>query len=183
VAGFAPPYLIDGDVVLAQMPAICTYLAPRCQLAPEGDAGRARALQLLLTIADVVDEVHDTHHPVGSGLYYEEQKEAAAAAARLFREQRLPRWLAFFERLLDRGGPWLCGESISHADLALFQLVAGLRYAFPIASEPALAEVPRVNGLARRVAERPRLAAYLSSARRIPFNQDGIFRHYPELDA
>jgi glutathione S-transferase len=182
-AGFAPPFLIDGDVKLAQMPAVCAYLAPRLGCVPDDEAARMRALQLQLTIADMVDEAHDTHHPVSTARYFEDQKAEAIEAARDFREQRLPKWLGFFERTLERaGGDYLLGSEPSYPDLGLFQLVAGLRYALPRAAEAALGATPRVVALHDRVAARPALAAYLASERRIPFNEDGIFRHYPELD-
>jgi hypothetical protein len=42
---------------------------------------------------------------------------------------------------------------------------------------------PELLALRERVRELPRIAAYLASGRRMPFNQDGIFRRYPELDA
>jgi glutathione S-transferase len=42
---------------------------------------------------------------------------------------------------------------------------------------------PLLRGLAERAAGQPRIAAYLASPRRLAFNNDGVFRHYPELDA
>lgn len=181
--GFAPPYLIEGELRLSQMSAICGYLGPRHGLCPDDDAGRARALQLMLTVGDAMDEAHDTHHPVSSALYYEEQKAAALQAAGLFRTQRLPKWLGYFERVRSQsGGDYLMGAAASYPDLALFHLVEGLRFAFPRATARVLRDSPCVQALCATVAQRPRLSAYLRSPRRIPFNQDGIFRHYPELD-
>lgn len=181
--GYAPPFLVDGELKLAQMPAICAYLGARHGLAPEPEELRWRALQLQQTVADVLAEVHETHHPLGSALYYEDQKDAALVAAKMFREQRLPKWLDFFERaLVSAGGDALVGGRVSYVDLGLFQLVEGLRYAFPVAARASLQRTPHVVDLHRRVAERSALAAYLGSERRIPFNEDGLFRCYPELD-
>lgn len=181
--GFAPPFLVDGELELAQMAVICGYLGARHGLAPDSEGLRMRALQLQLTIADVVAEAHDSHHPISSALYFEDQKAEAIRAGRLFRDERLPRWLGFFERVLEAsGGPFVFGDAASYVDLGLFQLVAGLRYAFPNAVSRTAGETPRLLSLCERVAERPGLAAYLGSERRMPFNNDGIFRHYPQLD-
>lgn len=181
--GFAPPFLIDGDLKLAQMPAVCAYLGDQLRLAPEDPGGRARTLQLMLSVADVLDEAHATHHPVGTSLTYEEQKAEALQAARLFREQRLPRWLSFFERVLaTSGGDFLVGEDISYADLGLFQLVEGLLYAFPVATAAALRQAPRIAAHREGIARRPRIAEFRASDRHVPFNNHGIFRRYPELD-
>jgi glutathione S-transferase len=182
--GFAPPFLVHEELILAQMPVICAYLGQRHGLVPETETLRMRALQLQVTIADAVSEAHDTHHPVSSTLYYEDQKEAALRAASLFREQRLLLWLRYFDRVLEEsGGPHLFGDRISYVDLALFQLTEGLCFSFPVTMKGALSGFPRITALRRAVAARPRLAGYLASERRIPFNQHGIFRHYPELDA
>lgn len=177
-AGFAPPYLVDGDLTLAQTPAICLYLGRMHGLLPDDPAGEARALQLLLTVADVVSEVHDTHHPISVALRYEDQREPARLRAAAFLDGRLAKWLAFFERALGEG-PWLL-EDFSVADLALFQLLEGLAYAFPRGF--AAAAPPTLLAHRDRVAARPNIAAYLTSERRQAFNEDGIFRRYPELD-
>lgn len=178
--GFAPPYLIHEGRKLGQMSAICAYVAQRHGLVPDDAWARARALQLTLSLSDVATEVHDVHHPVSSSLYYEDQKDEAVRAAAAFRDQRLPKWLGYFEACLADGEHLL--GAFSYPDLCLFQTVEGLRYAFPRASERVLADTPRVRSLCQRVAERPRIAAYLTSGRRPAFNQDGIFRAYPELD-
>jgi len=153
-------------------------------LAPDGELDRLWVNQLQLTIADFVVEIHDTHHPVGVTLYYEDQKAEAARRAALFREHRLPKFLGYFERVLadnpDSG--WLAGDRLTYADLSLFQVVEGLRYAFPEATARVERDTPRASLLRERVAGLPKIAAYLASDRRIPFNTDGIFRHYPELD-
>jgi glutathione S-transferase len=181
---FAPPVLKHGDVVLAQAAAICHFLGRRHGLAPADEAGEAHALELQLTISDLVDEVHDTHHPISASLYYEDQKPEAKRRAAHFVADRLPRFLAYFERALRHaGGDFLLGASISHPDLSLFQALEGLAYAFPRAFAKASATTPGLLALRERVRDRPRIAAYLASERRMPFNQDGIFRHYPELDA
>jgi len=181
---YAPPILVDGDIVLAQSAAICAYLGERHGLAPEDPAGRKQALQLQLTVGDVSDEAHNTHHPISVELYYEDQKEAAVEASKRFLKARLPKFLDYFERVLvQSGGPWLMGESLTYPDLSLFQLVEGLAYAFPRGFARVSASTPSVVALRDRVAARPRIAAYLASERRLPFNEHGVFRHYPELDA
>ena len=182
---FAPPYLKDGDVVVAQTSLILQYLGPQLKLVPRSEPARLWMQQIQLTIADMVDEVHATHHPVGAGLYYEDQKAEALRAAEGFCRQRLPKYLKWFETVLRRnpgGSRQLVGGKLGYADLSLFQLVEGLRYAFPNAARQALSDTPTVVALHRRVAALPRVAAYLRSERRIAFNEEGIFRRYPELD-
>lgn len=180
---FAPPYLVDGKLVIAQTANILLYLGPRLRLAPRDEAGRLWAHQLQLTIADWLVEVHDTHHPIGSGLYYEEQRREARRRAADFRAVRLPKYLDYFEGVLRRaGGPWLLGKTLAYPDLSLFQMVAGLRYAFPKTMARLEKCYPRAVAVHKRVAAHPHLARYLASPRRIPFSQMGIFRRYPELD-
>ena len=181
-AAFAPPYLRAGDLVIGQTAVICDWLGERHGLAGDGEAARLASRQLLLTVLDAVDEAHDTHHPVAAGLFYEDQKDAARDAARAFTGERLAQWLAYFDECASAGG-WLAGDALTVADLALFQLVEGLEYAFPRAMARVAPDAPAVLAIRDRVRERPRIAAYLASDRRIPFNEDGIFRHYPELDA
>jgi glutathione S-transferase len=182
---FAPPFLKAGKLVIGQTANILQFLGPRLGLAPKNEATRLWANQLQLTIADWVGEVHETHHPISGGLYYEDQKREAERRADDFRTERLPKFLGYFERLLKqnpKGSDYLLGKVVSYADLSLFQMIAGLRYAFPRALAKLEREHPRVVALHDRVSTRPRLASYLSSPRRLPFNQQGIFRHYPELD-
>jgi glutathione S-transferase len=183
-APFAPPFLKAGKLVIAQTANILLWLAPRHGLVPKGEAARVWAHQLQLTIADWLVEAHDTHHPLGAAFYYEDQKPESKRRAANFTGSRLPKFLGYFERLLAREkGGWLLGRSLSYVDLSLFQMVAGLRYAFPRAMEKLAPRHLRSAALHDRVASRPRVAAYLASPRRIAFNQHGIFRHYPELDA
>ena len=180
---YAPPILVHGELVLAQSAAICAYLGERHGLAPAEPGKRMQALQLQLTIADVADEAHDTHHPINSSIYYEDQKVAALEASQHFLDQRLPRFLGYFERVLERsGGAWLMGDTLTFPDLSLFQLVEGLAYAFPKGFVRAAEQTPLLLALRARVATRPRIAAYLASDRRPAFNEYGVFRHYPELD-
>lgn len=182
---FAPPFLKAGKLVIAQTANILLYLGPRFRLVPKDEAGRLRAHQLQLTIADWVGEVHDTHHPISGGLYYEEQKREAKRRAADFRDNRLPKFLDYFEKILkgnSKGTNYLLGRTVSYVDLSMFQMIAGLRYAFPLRMAKLKPKYRRVVALHDKVAARPRLAAYLSSPRRLPFNQEGIFRHYPELD-
>jgi glutathione S-transferase len=187
-APFAPPFLKSGKLVIAQTANILLWLAPRHRLVPKGEAARIWAHQLQLTIADWLVEAHDTHHPLGTALYYEDQKPESMRRAANFTGSRLPKFLGYFERLLaqrksgEKGG-WLLGKSFSYTDLSLFQMIAGLRYAFPRTMKRLEPGHPRSVELHDRVASRPRIAAYLASERRIAFNQHGIFRRYPELDA
>lgn len=183
---FAPPFLKAGSRLIAQTANILFFLGPRLNLAPKGEADRLWAHQLQLTIADCVAEVHDVHHPIAGSLYYEEQKTEALRRARHFTRERIPKFLGYFERALarnPRGTGGCVGARVTYVDLSLFQLLAGLRYAFPRALKRHERSCPRLVALAERVAARPRLAAYLSSPRRVPFSEQGVFRHYPELDA
>jgi len=180
----APPILRHGEFVLAQTAAICDYLGRRHGLTPADPTGASHALELQLTVADLVLEAHDTHHPLGAALYYEDQKPEARRRAEGFTAERVPRFLAYFERVrAHHGGPYLLGAAVCHADLGLFQALEGLAYAFPRAFARAAQDVPELLALRDRVRARPRIAAYLASERRMAFNEEGIFRHYPELDA
>lgn len=180
---FAPPFLKAGARIIGQTANILLFLGPRHRLSPRSEEARLWTHQLQLTIADLVVEVHDTHHPIAAGLYYEDQRPAAKRRAADFVRNRAPKFLRYFESVLERSrGPYLNGRALSYADLSLFQVTQGLRYAFPNAMRRMERKLPRVVALHDRVAARPRIAAYLASERRIPFNQSGIFRHYPELD-
>lgn len=180
---FAPPFLKVGDLVIAQTANILLYLGPRLGLVPEGDAARFAANQLQLTIADLVGEVHDTHHPISTGLYYEDQKPEALRRATAFVRERMPKFLGYFERVLRHGGGrHLVGDALSYVDLSAFQVIEGLSYAFPRAMAAFAPQIPKLLTLRDHVATRPRVAQYLGSKRRIPFNESGIFRRYPELD-
>jgi glutathione S-transferase len=181
---YAPPFLKAGRLMIGQTANILQYLGPRHALAPKNEQGRLWVHQLQLTIADFVEEVHNTHHPIASALYYEEQRKEAKRHSREFWKRRPQKYLGYFERVLERsGGPWLLGRRISYADLSLFQVVEGMRYAFPKAMRRLERAIPGVVAVRDAVYERPRIAAYLASPRRIPFNEYGIFRHYKELDA
>jgi glutathione S-transferase len=180
---FAPPFLKAGKLVIGQTANILFYLGSRHGLAPKAEAGRLWLNQLQLTIADFVLEIHDTHHPLGPSLYYEDQKGEAKKRSREFWKERVPKYLGYFEQLLkDNGGGWLAGRKLGYVDLSLFQIVEGLRYAFPGHMAAFERRIPALVDLHGRVAGRPRIKAYLASDRRIPFNEDGIFRHYKELD-
>ncbi len=182
VLPFALPVLYAGPIVVAQTVAITSFLGARHGLAPADERGRLGALTVALTIADLVTEVHDTHHPITVEERYETQKAAAKQRATAFRTTRLPRFLGYLERNLERNGQVLVGSAVSYADLAAFQVVEGLSYAFPRAMARLRDDIPRLLALRDRVAQRPRLLHYLTSPRRLPFNEQGIFRHYPELD-
>ena len=184
---FAAPFVRVGKTVVSQTANILAFLAPRLGLVPEGEAMRAEANQIQLTIADLVGEAHDTHHPIAGGLYYEAQKREAKRRAEDFVKERMPKYLGWLEDVLARNtrsrGRWLVGRDLTYVDLSAFQVVEGLRYAFPNALARLEPKLRRLVALRDRVAERPRIAAYLASGRRLPFNQQGIFRRYPELDA
>ena len=168
-------------MVLGQAAAILLYLGPRLGLVAKSEAQRLWTHQIQLTIADVVTEVHDTHHPIAMGGYYEDQKPEAQKRAAEFVKERIPKFMDYFAKALDHQD-YLNGAHVSYADLSLFQVIAGLRYAFPKAMARSEKKHPALTALHARVAQRPNIAAYLASPRRLPFNEEGIFRHYPELD-
>jgi glutathione S-transferase len=182
---FAPPFLKAGGLWISQTANILMFLGARHALAPADEAGRLWANQLQLTMADFLSEIHDTHHPVASALYYEDQRDESKRRAADFLTARAPKFLGYFERILARhgaSGGYLTGAALTYPDLSLFQIVSGLRYAFPNAMkelEASLACAVRLHGL---IEAHPRISAYLASPRRLPFSEEGIFRHYPELD-
>mgnify|MGYP001544792852 CR=1 FL=1 len=181
---YAPPFLKAGKLVIAQVAGILFYLGPKLKLAPKSEADRLWLHQLELTVTDFVKEIHDTHHPVGAGLYYQDQKKEAKRYVEGFLGERAPKYLGYFETVLTRsGGPWLLGRRCTYIDLSMFQLVEGLRYAFPKGMKRIEKKLPGLVDVRDRVAKRQGIKAYVASERRIPFNEDGIFRHYPELDA
>jgi glutathione S-transferase len=182
---FAPPFLKAGKLVIAQTANILQFLGPRLGLVPKAEATRLWAHQLQLTIADLVGEAHDTHHPIAGSLYYHQQKPEAKRRAGHFTGERLPKFLGYFERVLadnPGGDRHLIGKSLTYVDLSMFQVIAGLNYAFPRTMARVKSHYPGLVALHQRVMQRPRIAAYLASPRRIPFNDQGIFRHYAELD-
>ena len=181
---FAPPFLKSSRQIIGQTANILLFLGPRLNLAPRDAAGRLWTNQLQLTIMDFVAEIHDTHHPIGSGLYYKDQKAEAKRRTRDFLKNRLPKYLGYFERTAKRGGArgGMVGPRITYADLSMAQVIAGLRYAFPKSGTKALKRCPRLRDLHDRVFSRPRIRRYLESPRRLAFNNDDVFRHYPELD-
>jgi glutathione S-transferase len=180
---FAPPFLKAGKRVIGQTANILLFLGERHGLAPKSDAARLWTHQLQLTIADLVAEIHDSHHPIAAGLYYEDQRKEAAKRARDLRENRLPKYLGYFDRVLKTNGSgWLVRRTRSYADLSLFQIVEGLRYAYPVATRKLERKFSTLTKLRDRVAARPNIAAIAKSERRVPYTREGIFRHYPELD-
>lgn len=183
VPPLAPPFIQSGALVVAQTSNILFYLGPKIGLLPASQAKRVAANQLQLTVEDFVGEIHDTHHPIATSLYYEDQKPAAKRRATAFVSERMPKFLGYFERVLDQnGGKVMVGASVTYVDFSMFQLVRGLEYAFPRAMKRLGRKIAGLRSLADRVSERPRLARYLASDRRIPFNESGLFRRYPELD-
>jgi glutathione S-transferase len=183
---FAPPFLKTIDMVIGQTANILLFLGSRHALAPLDHAGWLWTHQIQLTIADFLVEVHDTHHPLGAGAYYEDQKKEAARRSKEFREHRLPKFLGYFERIIEVNpahSGLMAGEHVTYADLSMFQVIAGLHYAFPKLMRRVAGEYPKLMSLHERIAADPRIAAYLKSERRISFNEEGIFRHYDELDA
>jgi glutathione S-transferase len=182
---FAPPFLKAGRRLIAQTANILLFLGGRLGLAPRGEGGKLWTHQLQLTIVDFVDEIHDTHHPIASSLYYEEQKAEAKRRTAAFLNQRMPKFLGYFENIVERNSAargWLVGSAPTYADLSIAQVIAGLAYAFPMHAGAALQDCPRLKDLSERVFARPRIRRYADSERRIPFNENGVFRHYPELD-
>jgi glutathione S-transferase len=183
-APYAPPFLKSGNLVIGQTSNILLYLGPRLGLAPRSEADRLWAHQLQLTVADLVEEISEVHHPIAGMLYYEQQKREAKRRAEDFRKRRIPKYLGYFEKAIERNGRsgYAVGNRATYVDLSLFQIVEGLRYAFPRAMKRHERKLKRLAALRDKIATRPRLAAYLASERRIPFNEMGIFRRYPELD-
>lgn len=180
---YAPPYLVAGDLCIAQTANILLFLSDRHGLAPEKETSRRVALQVQLTIADIVEEVHDVHHPIDAGGYYEDQRAEALRAAETFRERRMPKYLRYFEALLVQSeGAWLTGARWSYADLSLFHLLEGLDYAYPRRMATLAADMPLALELRARVRALPELAAYFAGGRRLAFSEECLFRHYPELD-
>ena len=180
---YAPPFLKAGKLIIGQTANILLYLGGRHGLAPKNEAARLWVHQLQLTVTDFVAEIHDTHHPIANSLYYEDQKSEAERYTKCHLKERAPKYFGYFDNVLKKsGGPFLNGRTLSYADLSLFQLVAGMRYAFPNAMKALEKKIPRVVKVHDRVMARPRIERYLNSDRRIAFNESGIFRHYPELD-
>jgi glutathione S-transferase len=183
---FAPPFLRAGRLIVAQTANILHYLGPRLGLVPRSEASQLWAHQLQLTVEDLVVDIHDTHHPVSSSLYYHDQRKEARRRARYFREERAPELLGYFERVLERnrsGRGHMVGRRLSYVDLSMFQIIDGLRYAFPRMMVRLEPRIPRLAELHAQVVRQADIAVYLRSERRLPFNENGIFRHYPELDA
>jgi glutathione S-transferase len=181
---YAPPFLNAGKLIVAQTAEILLYLGPHLKLAPRDEAGRLWAHQLQLTISDLVVRIHDTHHPVSGWLYFEEQRPAARRRTKDFWRYQVPKMMGYFERVLqNNGGTYMVGGRLSYVDLSLFEIVEGLRYAFPKRMKRYEKKIPGLVALRDRVAKRPRIKAYLASKRRIPFSQWGIYRYFKELDA
>lgn len=183
---YAPPFLKAGNMVIGQTANILMYLAPRLGLVPKSESSRLWAHQLQLTIADFVAEAHDTHHPISGALYYHQQKPEARRRAKHFTTTRIPKYLDYFEKILagkPKGRSYVVGATFTYVDLSVFQMIAGLCYAFPKTMRRVQSNYPCLVDLCARVTARPNIAAYLASKRRIAFNEHGIFRHYPELDA
>ncbi len=182
---FAPPFLKDGDLIISHVANILLYLGPKLGLAPDDEGLRYLVNGLQLSITDFVAEVHDTHHPIATSLYYEDQKEEAKARSAAFIKERIPKFLGYFERVLNQnpeGSDYIVGNALTYVDLSLFQIVEGLVYAFPKAMSSYRSSYPLLAALRDRVERRPNIIHYLRSDRRLAFNTEGIFRHYPELD-
>lgn len=182
---FAPPYLITPEGELwSQTALICSELAARTSYMPDGEAARRAALSWMLTLIDLVDEVHSVHHPVASALHYEEQREVARVAADVFCQQRLPLWMTCLARACaSEEQAWCVGESPTYVDLALAHVLEGLDYAFPRTMAIALEAGHPLRSWPERVRALPALRDYMASDRRLGWTTSGIFRHYPELDA
>ena len=182
---FAVPALKTGKLVISHTANILLYLGIHHDLSPKEESAGHWTHGLQLTITDLLAEVHDGHHPISSGLYYRDQKAEAQRRTRHLIEQRLPKYLGYFESVLRQnpsGPQFAVGDHLTYVHLSLFQIIAGVRYAFPNAMKDLEKTYPGLAALAQSVAVCPRIAAYLASKRRIPFNEDGVFRHYPELD-
>lgn len=180
---FAPPLLKAGKLMVSHTANILQYLGPRLGLVPKAEAQRLYAHGLQLTITDFVREAHDVHHPIANSLYYEDQKPEALRRSGHFKTERLTKFTNYFETVLARsGGKYLLGKSLSYVDLSMFQVMASLNYAFPKAMAGLHDKLPRLNTLHDLVAARPRIARYVASPARLPFDTHDLMRHYPELD-
>jgi glutathione S-transferase len=182
---FAPPFLRAGKQVIAQTANILHYLGPRLGLVPKAEASRLWLHQLQLTVEDLIVDIHDTHHPIAMSLYYQDQRPEARRRAKFFTEERAPELLAYFETVLRKNPAkrgYMVGRTLSYIDLSMFQLIAGLRYAFPKMIARLQRKLPGLLALHELVSQRPNIRAYLASERRLDFNPDGIFRYYRELD-
>ncbi len=183
-APFAPPYLALNGTTIAQVANILMYLGERHDLLPSGMAERLWVHQLQLTVTDFVAEIHNVHHPIGSGAYYDEQQPEAARNAEQFRADRMPKFLDYFEEAAKAGSErWTIDGRWTPVDTSIFQLIEGLRYMFPKRMATLAERYPALMRVHHSVRALPGIDAYLNSERRLPFNEDGIFRHYPELDA
>lgn len=127
----APPILKHGDLTINQTPNILLYLGPKLGLAPkpgdDDEDGLFIVNELALTALDgLSNEPHDCHHPIASGLYYEDQKEESLRKSKDYVANRLPKFVGYFERVLKSkasgDGPWLYGGKLTYADLVLFQV-------------------------------------------------------------
>lgn len=182
---FAPPFIVDDGLLVSQTALCCAHVAGKCDLLPEGEADRAFALSIAMTTADFAAEAHDTHHPIGVSLYYEDQKLEAEKRAERFRLDRIPKFLAWYENLIENNpadAGWLVGGGMTYVDLGLFHSCRGLAYAFPNAMGDAARKAPKVQELCRTIANLPKVLAYHDSDRALRFSKDGLFRRYPELD-
>ena len=183
---FAPPFLRAGKSVIAQTANILFYLGPKLNLVPKSEAKRLWAHQLELTMMDFVNEIHDTHHPIAGSLYYHEQKKEAKRRAVYFIKERIPKFLNYFESILagnTKGSSYLLGRSFSYVDLSMFQIISGLNYAWPKTMKKLKKKYRRLYELHDKIKARKNTKTYLASERRIPFNEYGIFRYYPELES
>ncbi len=182
---FAPPFLKDGELIVSHVANILNYLGPKLGLVPKDEKSRIFAHGLQLTITDFITEVHDTHHPISTGDYYEDQKQEAKARSKAFLKHRVPKFIGYFERIIAANptkSGHAVGDGLTYVDLSLFQLAEGLAYAFPRAMKNFDKDYPGVARLRDAVAKRKNIEAYLKSKRRLAFNESGIFRHYPDLD-
>lgn len=187
----APPVLKHGDLTISQTPNILMYLGPRLGLVPAHDSdadGIYHVNALTLTALDgLSNEAHDTHHPISTGKYYEDQKDEAKAKSIDYLNVRIPKFLGYFERVLhgeaSGGGEFLYGGKLTYADLVLFHTLDGVSYAFPkhMAKVKKSGKYDVVFALYDRVKARPNIAKYLESDRRQKYGM-GIYRHYEELD-
>ncbi len=182
---FAPPILKDGDYLVSHTANILMYVGNHIGLAPADEQQRHWLHGLQLTITDFIKDVHDTHHPLSNALFYEEQKDEAAAANEKFHELRVPKYFGYFEIVIARNSSasgWLVGDALSYGDTSIYHLVEGMNYAWPKRWASVAGNYPGMCQIRNRVAARPNIQSYLASERRIPFNTNGVFRHYPELD-
>nr|ACM44934.1 sigma-class glutathione S-transferase [Laternula elliptica] len=171
-----PPVVAKGDFRLGQTQMICQYLAGKYGLAPKGEEDKIHAEQVCASMYDYLTEGYGAFHGAKPGVKYADQKEEAQRYIDRVVQQRLPRYLKHFETVLaanTAGTGFLFGDSISHADLALFHIMNATEFQFPEVYKSA-DYIPLLKAHRDRIASRPNIVAYTQSERCKPFSGDSF---------